>query len=90
MLRLKSKQMELNPSTMIPLLDDIILLDSNQIDLLNQEVNWLSKNKINILRKSLEEKQKIEAELIEMDILEKEIEETLTESLVLTWLKVSK
>lgn len=69
MLRLKSKQIELNTTKMIPLLDNIILIDTEQIELLNQEINRLSKNKINILRKSLEEKQKIEAELIEMDIL---------------------
>lgn len=41
---------------MIPLLDNIILIDTEQIELLNQEINRLSKNKINILWKSLEEK----------------------------------
>lgn len=90
MLRLKSKQIELSSTKMIPLLDNIILIDTEQIEMLNKEINRLSKNKISILRKSLEEKQKIEAELIEMDILQKEIEESLTESLVLTRLKVSK
>ena len=90
MLRLKSKQIELSSTKMIPLLDNIILIDTEQIEMLNKEINRLSKNKISILRKSLEEKQRIEAELIEMDILQKEIEESLTESLVLTRLKVSK
>ena len=90
MLRLKSETIELRTNKIIPIAEDIILIDRNEVIKLNQDIINLGSNKLALLKKSLEEKQKVENDLAELTIIEKEIKEAMVETAVLTRLKVGK
>lgn len=90
MLRLKSETIEIRTNKIIPIAEDIMLIDRTEVIKLNQEIVSLGSNKLALLKKSLEEKQKVESDLAELKILEQEIKEAMIETAVLTRLKVGK
>ena len=90
MVRLHNEKIEITTSKVIPLLNDTILIEREEINSLNKKITDFGKKKVDSLTKHLEEKQKVETELIELKILKKEIKESLIESAILTRLKVSK
>ena len=90
MLRLNSETIEVNVDKIIPVAENVVLIDKNKINNLNREIINFGNTKVNLLKKSLEEKQKVESDLSEVRILEKEIKDALIEIMILTRLKVSK
>lgn len=90
MLRLRSEAIEIRTNKIIPIAEDIILIDRSEVSKLNSEIINLGSNKLTLLKKSLEEKQKVESDLAELKILEQEIKEAMIETAVLTRLKVGK